>query len=176
MEPSPRASEIVGQIVALRRVRSAVESPTERCRLVRVIRQLRRQLGAGVPKRQAAQALGVTVQAIDRWVVAGKIPVVHRPGSSRELIDTETLLVLVGEVERLRDQSEPRALAKAISALAEAGQLPRRLRPNQSVHELRYEFIHSTPAGRLRQAVELSHLGAALAANARARRRANADR
>jgi hypothetical protein len=118
----------------------------------------------------------VTVQAIDRWVVAGKIPVVHRPGSSRELIDTETLLVLVGEVERLRDQSEPRALAKAISALAEAGQLPRRLRPNQSVHELRYEFIHSTPAGRLRQAVELSHLGAALAANARARRRANADR
>ena len=30
-------------------------------------RKLRRQLGVGVPKRQAAAVLGVTVQALDRW-------------------------------------------------------------------------------------------------------------
>ncbi|HVW88923.1 MAG TPA: hypothetical protein VHC01_05605, partial [Gaiellaceae bacterium] len=61
-------SEAVAQIVALRRVRSAVESKTERRRLAQVIRQLRRQLGVGVAKRQAAAALGVSVQALDRWI------------------------------------------------------------------------------------------------------------
>ena len=169
-------AQIVGQIVALRRVRDAVSAPADRRRLAGVIRQLRRQLDVGVPKRQAAACLGVTVQALDRWVGAGKIPVVRRPGSSRQLIDTEALLVIAAEVARLREQGERRALGKAISALAEQGPLPKRLRPNQRAHELRYEFLHSTAAGRMRQAVELSHIGAALAANARARRQATAGR
>jgi hypothetical protein len=170
------ASEIVGQIVALRRVRTGVDSPAERRRVARVIRQLRRQLGVGVPKRQAAAALGVTVQALDRWIAAGKLPIVRRPGSSRELLDAEALLVLAAEVDQLRERGESRALAKAISSLAAGGRLPRRLRPNQSAGELRYEFVHSTPAGRLRQAIELSHVGAALAASARARSEAKAER
>jgi DNA-directed RNA polymerase specialized sigma subunit len=164
-------SEAVAQIVALRRVRSAVESKTERRRLAQVIRQLRRQLGVGVAKRQAAAALGVSVQALDRWIGAGKIPAVRRPGSSRDLVETEALLLLAEEVTPLRERGESRALAKAIAALAARDRLPRRMRPNQSAQELRYEFLHSTPAGRMRQAIELSHVGAALAANAPARRR-----
>lgn len=168
MEPATTIS----QIVALRRVRSAVESASERSRLAGVTRQLRRQLGVGVPKRQAAAALGVSVQALDRWIGEGKIPVVHRPGSSRALIETEALLMLAETVAPLREQGEPRALAKAIDALVAKERLPRRLRPNQPAQELRYEFLHSTAAGRMRQAVELSHTGAALAANARARRKA----
>lgn len=111
------------------------------------------------------------MQALDRWIGAGKIPVVRRPGSSRDLVETEALLLLAQEVAPLRERGESRALAKAIAALAAQGRLPRRMTPNQSAQELRYEFLHSTPAGRLRQAIELSRVGAALAANARARRR-----
>lgn len=170
------AAELVTQIVALRRVREAIEVPRERRRLASVVRQLRRRLGTGVPKRQAAAALGVTVQALDRWVAAGKIPVFHRPGSSRELIDAQALIALAAEAERLREQGGLRVLARAIASLDERGRLPRRLRPNHSAQELRHEFLHSTPAGRLQQAVELSQVGAALAANARARREAKAGR
>jgi hypothetical protein len=170
-----RPSEVVGQIVALRRVRKAVSSPVERQRLSRVNRQLRRQLGVGVPKRQAAIALGVSVQALDRWVGAGKVPTVRRPGSSRELIDTEALLSLVAEVERLNEQGrDRRTLAQAVATLSGAGRLRRRLRPNQSARDLRHEYLHSTPAGRLRAGIELSHTSAALAANYRRRQKANA--
>lgn len=141
-----------------------------------MIRELRGQLGSLVPKRQAASVLGVTVQALDRWVAAGKIPVARTPGSTRELVETEALLALAAEVQPLREQGESRALAKAISSLDERGRLPRRLRPNQSARELRHEFLQTTPAVRLQQAVELSHFGAALATNARARRQAKAGR
>jgi hypothetical protein len=167
------ASEIVGQIVALRRVREAVPVRAERQRLSRVIRELRRQLGVGIPKRQAAAALGVSVQALDRWIGAGKVPTVRRPGSSRELIDTEALLVLAAEVERLKEQRiGRRTLAQAIATLSGAGRLRRRLRPNQSARELRHEYLHSTPAGRLRQGIEVSQTSSALAANYRERQKA----
>lgn len=167
------ASEIVGQIVALRRVREAVPVRAERQRLSRVIRELRRQLGVGIPKRQAAAALGVSVQALDRWIGAGKVPTVRRPGSSRELIDTEALLVLAAEVERLKEQRiGRRTLAQAIATLSGAGRLRRRLRPNQSARELRHEYLHSTPAGRLRQGIEVSQTSSALAANYRDRQKA----
>lgn len=166
MEPSA----VARQIVALRRVRDAVVDEAERRRLTTVTRQLRRQLGAGVPKRQAAAALGVSVQALDRWVRAGRIRVLRRPGSSRELIDAEALLALAREVEQLRERGESRVLGKSIATLAGQGRSPRRLRPNQSAAELRSEFRRSTPAERLRQGVELSHLGASLAANARVRK------
>lgn len=167
------ASEIVGQIVALRRVREAVPVRAERQRLSRVIRELRRQLGVGIPKRQAAAALGVSVQALDRWIGAGKVPTVRRPGSSRELIDTEALLVLAAEVERLKEQRiGRRTLAQAIATLSGADRLRRRLRPNQSARELRHEYLHSTPAGRLRQGIEVSQTSSALAANYRERQKA----
>lgn len=169
-------AEIVRQVVALRSVRSSVESREERRRLSQVIRQLRRQLGVGVPKRQAAQALGVSVQALDRWVAVGKIPVVRRPGSSRELVETDALLAIAAEATPLREGGAARPLSQAIASLAERRRLPRRLRPNQTARELRHEFLQSTPEGRLRQAVELSQVGATLEANARARRRATAGR
>lgn len=169
MHSTGSPAEVVQQIVDLRRVREAVTSPAERRRLAGVIRRLRRQLGAAVPKRQASACLGVSVQALDRWVAAGKIPAVRRPGSSREAIAADALLVLAEEVDRLRERGEARPLAAAISALGERGSLPRRLRPNQPAHELRHEFLHSTPAGRMRQAIELSRLGAELTAVARQR-------
>lgn len=160
------AAETIEHIVALRQTRAAVDGEAGR-RLAGVIRQLRRRLGPGIPKRQAAAALGVSVQALDRWVAAGRLPVVRRPGSSRELIPTDVVLALAPEVKRRRERGESRPLAAALAALAERGHLRRRLRPNQSAQELRYEFLQTTPAERLRQAIELSHVGAALAAATR---------
>jgi hypothetical protein len=168
------ASETITQIVALRRVREAVHEPGEQRRLAWVARRLRRQLGAGVPKLQAAAVLGVSVQSLDRYILLGKIPTLRRPGSSRELIDSAALLDLAEEVERQRENGERSPLARAIATLAEQGRLRRRLGPNQSAVELRREFLHTTSEARLRQGIELSELGASLGAAARARLRQNA--
>lgn len=170
MEKSP-SDEMVKQIVSLRRVLAAIDDPVERRRLARVIRRLRRRLGVAVPKRRAAACLGVSPQALEHWVSAGAIPVARKPGSSREMIDSEALLTIAEEVERLRDTGQRRALAKAVKTLTDEGRMPRKLRPNQPARELRYEYLHTTPAQRLRTAIELSHTGSALTAKARARKR-----
>ena len=61
-------------------------------------------------------------------------------------------------------------LNRSILTLIDEGRMPRKLRPNQTARELRYEYLHATPAERLRSGIELSHLGLALAAQARARK------
>jgi hypothetical protein len=166
--------ETVEQLVALQRVLASLDDAIERRRAARVIRQLRRRLGVAVPKHRAAMCLGVSAQALEQWVRAGAVPVTRKPGSSRELIDSEALLLIAEEVERLREAGRKRALARALRILADEGRMPRKLRPNQSARELRYEYLHTTPAERLRAAIELSHAGSALAANARARKAAKA--
>jgi excisionase family DNA binding protein len=129
-----------------------------------VIGRLRRDVGVGVPKRRAAALLGVSVQALERWVRNGSLPVVRVPGSSRELIDAEALLVLAEEVTRLREQGQRRSIvATALRDLKAEGRLPRKLRPNQSALELRHEYLHTTPDERLRTGVALSELAARLA-------------
>jgi len=158
----------VGWVVALRRVLGAVNDPSERRRLAKVIRQLRAELGAGIPKHRAAACLGVSAQGLDRWVRAGAIPVVRKLGSSRELIDREALLAIVEEVDRLREAGRRRPLASALRTVANDGRVSRRLRPNQSARELRREYLDTTSAQRLRTAIELSHTASALAASARA--------
>jgi DNA-binding transcriptional MerR regulator len=155
--------------VELRRVRRLVGDPDGRRRLGRVIRELRTSVGVGVPKRRAAAMLGVSVQALERWVRSGTLPVVRRPGSSRELIDAEALLLVAEEVGRLREEGVERGvLAEALRRLTAEGHLPRKLRPNQSAAELRHEYLHTTPAERLRAAAELSELAGALAGRAKA--------
>lgn len=166
--------ELVEQIVALRRVLRHVDEAPERRRLTRVIRQLRRRLGNAVPKHRAAACLGVSAQALERWVRGGEIPAVRRPGSSRELIDSEALLAIVQEVSRLRDAGRARPLSAAIHRLNAERRMPRRLRPNQPARELRREYLQTTPADRLRSGIELSQVGLALAATARARTKAGA--
>ena len=148
----------ITHVVALRSVLTAVEDPSRRRRLARVIRQLRRSLGAGIPKHRAASCLGVSRQALESWVRAGAVPVVRRPGSSRELIERDAVLALAAEIERLRAAGYKRPLGRAVQAVGGR----RRLRPNQPAAELRREYLATTSAGRLRSAVELSRLGAAL--------------
>ena len=167
--PSPELA--LAHVVELRRVRRTITDPDARRRLGRVIRGLRAIIGAGVPKRRAAGLLGVSVQALERWVRNGAIPVVRKPGSSRELIDAEALFAVAEEVARLRERGVERgALAAALGTLQSEGRLPRKLRPNQSATELRHEYLHTTPAERLRNAVILSETAHALAGRAKARR------
>lgn len=157
--------QTLAHVVELRRVRHSVSDREAQRRLGRVIGQLRQDVGVGVPKRRAAALLGVSVQALERWVASGALPVVRAPGSSRQLIDAEALLMLAEEVAYLREQGERRGVvAAALRRLEAAGRLPRKLRPNQSARELRYEYLHTTPAERLRQGIELSELAAGLAA------------
>lgn len=163
--------QALAHAVELRRVRRTIADPEGRRRLGRVIRELRATVGVGVPKRRAAALLGISVQALERWVGNGALPVVRKPGSSRELIDAEALLVVAEEVARLREQGVERgALAQALRTLQAEGRLPRKLRPNQSAAELRHEYLHTAPADRLRAAVELNEAASALAGRAKAGR------
>ena len=164
--------QTLAHVVELRRVRRSVSDREARRRLGAVIGRLRQDVGVGVPKRRAAALLGVSVQALERWVGRGALPVVHVPGSSRQLIDAEALLVLAEEVADRREQGDRRGVvAAALRHLEAAGRLPRKLRPNQSARELRHEYLHTTPAERLRQGIELSELAASLAARPRKTRR-----
>jgi hypothetical protein len=160
-------------VVALRRVAHAVLDPEERRRLERVIRELRREIGVGVPKRRAARLLGVSVQALEPWVKRGLLPAVRKPGSTRELLDAETLIVLTDEVTRRREAGEGRGVvAMSLHELERTGRLPPKLRPNQSARELRREYLQTTPARRLLDVAALSRTAVTIAAaGAEARRR-----
>jgi hypothetical protein len=140
-------------------------------RLQRAERLARRELGASVPKRRAATLLRISVTALDRWIAAGRIPAVRRPGG-REEVEAEALVELLAEVRRLReDEGATRGVvAAALGRLAERGLPAARLRPNVPPAELRSSYLASTPVERLRQTAELSYAATALA-RAGARRR-----
>jgi DNA-binding transcriptional MerR regulator len=165
--------QAVQRVVALRRVTHAVLDPEERRRLERVIHELRQEIGIGVPKRRAARLLGVSVQALQPWIERGLLPAVRKPGSTRELLDAETLIVLAEEVTRRREAGESRGVvAGSLRELERTSRLPRKLRPNQTARELRREFLATTPQGRLRDVAALSQTAVALAAaGAEARKR-----
>jgi hypothetical protein len=163
----------VQRIVALRRVAGAVLDPDERRRLERVIRDLRRELGVGVPKRPAARLLGVSVQGLEPWIELGVLPTVRKPGSTRELLDAEALIVVAEEVTRRREAGQSRGVvAASLRELERTERLPRKLRPNQPAHELRREFLETSPQRRLRDFAALSRTAASIAAaGAEARKR-----
>lgn len=160
-----RVERAVEHVVALRVAGAAVASPRERQRLKRVARELRREIGAGVPKTRAAAVLGVSVTALDKWIARGRLPVVRRPGSSRHEIETGALLDLAEEVTRLREAGRARGLlAAAFERLASRGRLHEDLRPNQSARELREHYLSTSPSERLREVADLSSAQTALAA------------
>ena len=158
-------------VVALRIAASAVSDSRARERLKRVERELRGEIGVGVPKRRAAAVLGVSVTALDKWIARGRLPVTRRPGSSREEIDADALLDLAEEVTRLREAGRTRGLlAAAFERLAETGRPRPKLRPNQSARELRQHYLRTTPRDRLREVAELSRVLTSLAARGAAAR------
>lgn len=162
-------TDTIEQIVDLRRVLGAVSAPEDRHRLSGVIRQMRHGLAVGVPKHRAAALLGVTPQALERWIAEGRIPTLHKPGSTRALVERDAFIALLAEVRELREAGDRRPMAKAIRHLEERGELKGRLRPNQSARELRFDFERTTPQDRLRIAVALSKTAHVMAARGRVR-------
>jgi len=156
--------------VALRSLGRAVDEPDARRGLKRLQRELRLEIGPGVPKSQAAAVLGVTVTALDKWVARGRLPVIRRPGSSRREIDADALVDLAEEVERLREGGRRRGLlAAAFERLEREGSLRVDTRPNQSARELREHYLRTSPADRLRETAELSRILAELVRRGRRR-------
>lgn len=145
-----------------------------RGRVRRVERSLRDALGPSVAKRPAANALGVSVTALDKWVDRGVLPVVARRSSSRLELETGPLLELVDEVIRLRAGGLERGVvAQAARRLGwsddpggrrvlseEVAALPR---PNVPVRELREHYERTTPEQRVAEAARLSSAMTALA-------------
>jgi hypothetical protein len=157
--------ETIRHVVALRCVEPAVADAHERLRLKRVERDLRREIGVGVPKKRAASVLGVSVTALDKWIARGRLPVVRRPGSSRQEIDADALLDVAEEVTRVREAGRERGvLAAAFERLEATGRPRPKPRPNQSPRELRDHYLRTTPRERLAEAAELSRVQTDLAA------------
>ncbi|MCP9485380.1 MAG: hypothetical protein MSC30_05945 [Gaiellaceae bacterium MAG52_C11] len=171
MGRAARIEQTIERAVALRRVGEVVTEPRERKRLARVERELRRETGVSVPKTRAAAVLGVSVNALERWIAAERLPTVRRPGSTRAEIDADALLDLALEVERLREEGVERGvLSAAFERLAKEGKPQRRLRPNMPARELRAEYLSTTPLVRLQTGAELSRVGWMLAEIGRKRR------
>jgi hypothetical protein len=126
--------------------------------------RLREELGGSVPKSVAAEALGVSLTALERWVAARRVPAVQRRGG-REEIAADALVDLATATAPLRTAGVRRGiLSQALRALAAEG-LPRpRLRPNESADELWAAYRATTPVERLREAAELSLAATTLAA------------
>jgi hypothetical protein len=136
MEHGARVERAVEHVVALRLACSAVASPRELERLRRVERELREEIGAGVPKRRAAAVLGVSVTALDKWIGRGRLPVVRRPGTSREQIETNALLDLAEQVTRLRETGQTRGLLAASLARPSEKARPRPKLPSERLREV----------------------------------------
>src|SRR3954447_6054095 len=109
------------QILALRAVARTVLQPEARAPLDFVERSLREELGPSIPKKRAADLLGVSVTALDRWVARGAIPVVRVAGSSRQELDTDEVLWLA---ELARGSG---GVAQAVRRLAERRERERRI-------------------------------------------------
>lgn len=169
-ERSARALEVA---TAIRLAAREIGEERAVRRLRRAERLLRREIGPSVPKRRAAALLGISVTALQRWIAAGRLPVVRRPGG-REEVEAAALLDLLEEVRRLREDEllSRGVVAAGFRKLAERG-LPRRsLRPNTPPAELRGSYLASTPVGRLRETAELSYATSVLAQHGAGRRAA----
>jgi len=114
------------QVVALRETARSIHDPDAKERIERVERSLRAELGPSMPKKQAAELLGVSVTALDKWIARGTIPIVRRAGSSRAEVESDTVLRLAQE-QRDLERGKTGTLAVAIRRLAERRASERRI-------------------------------------------------
>jgi hypothetical protein len=157
MGRAERAERAVEAVTDIRLAAAAVRDPQAKRRLRRAERLVLADVGPSVPKRRAAALLGISVPALDRWIRAGRLPAVRRPGG-REEVEVRALLDVIEELRMVRDgaSDEHRPVAKAFARLGARGLPRRRLRPNVPADELRLSYLHSTPLERLRETAELS--------------------
>lgn len=150
-------------------------------RIESVSRRRRADLDRTVPKRRAAELLGVSVPTLDRWIKRGRIPTLHRAETGREELVTGPLLELAVEVELIRGAGVTHPLPQALQRVEERARVRGVVRgvpmgvpgfyPDQRL-DRRHDFETLTEAERVLEAIELSKVGTKLAvAGAKARAR-----
>jgi len=160
--------------VELRLVASKVSEPDARTRLARMTRRRITDIGPSVPKMRAAKALGVTVPALDRWIARGALKTRESTTSSREEIDTLSVVDLAVDVASLAESGRKRgllaeALARRERMLAGRGMGTRGFFADQQT-ERREELATVSAGERVAQAISLSKTATKIAvAGARAR-------
>ncbi len=174
MRRALRARRLLDAALAIRRAQRGVADERARRQLRRAELHLREELGDAVPKSVSARLLGVSLTGLERWIDAGKLPVLRRPGG-REEVAADALLDVAEEVDRLRKEGASRGLlAEAFRRLEPRGLPRRRLRPNEDADELRRAYKRTTPTQRLGETAELSFAATTLMGYG-ARRRASDD-
>lgn len=91
-------TRLVNSIVRLRR---AERVPGAEEDVAPVRRDLELQLGPTLSRSRASRILGVSQTALDRWVEAGRIPVVVTPGGRRE-VPRQVVIELRESIDRLK--------------------------------------------------------------------------
>jgi hypothetical protein len=111
------SKKLVDGIVRLRR---AEQIPAAAADVSPVRRDLEARLGPTLSRSRAAQILGVSQTALDRWVAAGQIPIVLTPAGRRE-VPRQFVVELREAIGELRGKSSRRhPLAAALAARREA--------------------------------------------------------
>jgi hypothetical protein len=111
------SKRLVDGIVKLRR---AERIPAAARHVSPVRRDLEARLGPTLSRSRAAQILGVSQTALDRWVSAGQIPIVLTPGGRRE-VPRQFVIELREAIGELRGSGSRRhPLASALAARREA--------------------------------------------------------
>lgn len=124
------SKRLVDGIVGLRR---AERIPAAAADVSPVRRELEARLGPTLSRSRAAQILGVSQTALDRWVAAGQIPIVLTPTGRRE-VPRQFVIELREAIGELRDRGRGRhplasALAARRNAAARVGGGPSSLDP-----------------------------------------------
>lgn len=113
------SKRLVDGIVGLRR---AERIPAAAADVSPVRRELEARLGATLSRSRAAQILGVSQTALDRWVAVGQIPIVVTPTGRRE-VPRQFVIELREAIGELRGRGRGRhPLAAALSARRDAAE------------------------------------------------------
>jgi len=156
MSSVSESARLVDGIVRLRRT-ERIPQAAEDVRPVR--RELEERLGATISRSRAARILGVSQTALDRWVDAGRIPIVITPAGRRE-VPRQFVVELREGIDRLMADGRSRhLLAAALAARSEAAKrlgpqsapAPRPARPAEGhkTAERRARAYHAAVAERL---------------------------
>jgi DNA-binding transcriptional MerR regulator len=162
-----RAADVeraLADVVELRTLAQASSDPSLRARLDQIADRRSEEIGPSVPKTRAAQALGVSLNALDKWIRRGAIPVERRASSSRQDVQTRAVVDLAVEIRGLRETGRTSALLATALARMAAPMGARGFFPDQA-RERRRELRLLTPAERVAQAIKLSRSATRIAAS-----------
>jgi hypothetical protein len=155
------STKLVDGIVRLRRVERIPEAATD---VGPVRRELEARLGPTLSRSRAARILGVSQPALDRWVVAGRVPIVIAPSGRREVPRQFVVELREAIDELLREGRDHHPLGAALAARRDAaaalggeaaGSAPPGPRPavGHRTAERRSRVYHAVVAERLDEAV-----------------------